>query len=519
MQTALTANNQWQGDYLSLMEAELARRSLYHFTRLFWREIDDGTTEFIDAKHVKVICDALQAVYEGSVKRLIINIPPGYGKSKIGSVAFPAWIWANNPAFRMLYASYDQNLAEGFSLDTRAVILSTKYQTAFADADGNPLVQMRDDQNRAENFKNTSGGFRMATSVEGRGTGIRVDMVFVDDPLNAIHARSDAHRDGANRWFTKAIASRLKDPSTGRLVVVMQRLHADDLSGHLLRKGGYEHLCLPSEFEPNRKSVVYGVRNGSQVKIVEDWRTKQGEVLFPRLYPKQVLDEAKVTMGDAYSGQHQQRPAPEEGGLFKKKHWRFWVHPDANRSQLAPRPEGCFAGDPVVLPARFDRVVLSLDAAFKDKKKSDFVSFTVAGISGANRFVLDNVTKRASFLKTLEIFASLLKQYPRISAKLVEDKANGTAIIDTLKSKVPGIIAIEPEGGKESRAQAAAPSIESGNWFLPEGAPWLEEFIDEFRDFPNGLHDDRVDSVSQLEIWLSGNQTLALSNALAGVKW
>lgn len=506
-------------DFLTETQTELAKRSLYQFVKLFWDEIDDKASTFIPAKHTKLICDALQAVFEGSVKRLIVNIPPGYAKSKIGSVAFPAWIWCRDPKFRMFFACYEQGLAERDSLQTRDVLQSDKYRAAFVDADDSPLVELKQDRNKAEEYYNSQGGFRMATSVGGRGTGHRVDMVFVDDPLNAIHARSDAHRDAANRWFTKAVASRLKDPSSGRLVVMMQRLHADDLSGHLLRKGGFEHLCLPSEFDPKAKSVVYGNVLGHRVKITEDWRTREGEILFPELYPKSALQDAKLVMGDAYSGQHQQRPAPEEGGLFKKQFWRFWVKKDTTLSQLQPRPEGCFAGAPVELPARFDRVVLSLDASFKDTKKADNVSFLVVGVLGANRFVLDSVAKKASFLKTLEIFGDLLRKFPNVSAKLVEDKANGSAIIDTLKSKIPGVVAIEPQGGKDSRAQAASPAVQSGNWFLPEGADWLEPFVNEFRDFPNGLHDDRVDSLSQLEIWLSENQALALGNAMASVNW
>ncbi len=475
----------------------------------------------IETWHLRDICEILEAVHRQEIRRIVFNIPPGHGKSNVLSVAFPAWKWALEPAWRVLCASYEANLSKRDSIRTADVLKSEWYRENFIgrDARGVPRWVLKKD---TEDWViNSASGFRMATSVGGKGTGWRADTIIIDDPLNSLEARSEAARAEARYWLDKAISSRLKDPRAGQILLIMQRLHADDPAGHVLRQGGWEHFCLPSEYESKRKSRVYVRRpdpdTGEPVKVQvwEDPRTVDGELLFEELYTPEVLAAAKVTMGsDGYAGQHQQRPTPEEGGMFKKPYWRFWKPDGLAADGTVPRPDGCYKGPAVPLPM-LEQQIISLDAAFKDGKKNDYVVFLVLGTHKANRYVLDVVRGRMTFTKTVATFRVLAERYPRALRKLVEDKANGTAIIDTLASEIPGIIAVEPEGGKESRAAAIQPYVEAGNVFLPEGAAWLDEFVQELADFPNGSHDDQVDALSQALIYLAASPAMARAMAMS----
>jgi predicted phage terminase large subunit-like protein len=220
-------------------------------------------------------------------------------------------------------------------------------------------------------------------------------------------------------------------------------------------------------------------------------------------------DARKILQGSGYAGQHQQRPAPDDGNRFKKAWWRFWKAD--GMPDVQERPEKCYAGPARVLPT-LHRIIISLDATFKDTDGTDFVVFQVWGTHFADRFLLDQSRARRSFTATLVEFKRLCVKWPHARRKLVEDKANGSAVIDTLKSKIAGIIAVNPEGGKESRAAAVSPEIESGNTYLPDGAPWLDDFVTEFAVFPNGSNDDQVDAASQALLDLSGGPTFAWMN-------
>jgi len=352
----------------------------------------------------------------------------------------------------------------------------------------------------------------MALSVGSKATGFRGNAVIVDDPLNARDMRSETKRDDCISWWDKSMSTRLNDQRKDALIVVMQRLHNDDLTGHLKRVGGYQVLQLPSEFETKSRSVTY-VRTGE--KFWEDSRTREGELLFPQLFPEDVLSQAKITLGsDGYAGQHQQRPTPVEGGLFKKSYWRFWKPDGTAPDYSAERPEGCFKGQAIPLP-KLDQIILSLDASFKDLAHNDFVCFFVIGVHKANKFLLARRYGRMSFTKTLQVFRELSTSFPYAKKKLVEDKANGSAIIDTLKGELSGVIAIEPHGGKEARASAIQAEVESGNVYLPDGAPWIDEFIQELADFPNGTYDDQVDALSQGLIYLADSPSMFRAIAMS----
>jgi predicted phage terminase large subunit-like protein len=468
---------------LDEVRAERARRQFSVFVEDAW-SIVEPAAPLIPGKHLDALTLHLQAVAEGAIRNLLINVPPGHSKSLVVSVLWPAWMWTRRPqrlemggpGWRCLAASYAAELAIRDSVKCRALIESDWYQRSFV-ADEWELAS---DQNVKSFFQNTRMGFRVSLSVGGKGTGFRGDAILVDDPLNAIDAHSKAARDAVTLWWDQQMGNRLNDLKKGARVVIMQRLHEEDLSGHLLRQGGWVHLCLPTEFEPKTRC---------KTPIWEDWRKEAGELLFPELFPADIIAEEKRRLGSlGFAGQHQQRPSPPDGNLFLRSWWKRWHRagdfvPEGVESRL--------------LPDRFDELLLSVDAAFKATSDSDFVAIGAWGRVGPDKFLLDQVRDRMGFTDTVKALLGVVAKFPGARAKLVEDKANGSAVIDVLKKKVPGIIPVNPEGGKESRAAAVSPEVEAGNVFIPLSAPWVSDYVEECAAFPNGAHDDQVDQTTQ----------------------
>lgn len=495
--------------------SELARRSLREFVRQAWHVVEP-TMPLMEGWHLDAVCAHLEAVTRDEIDRLLITIPPGHAKSLLVSVLWPAWTWATSPGERSLFGSYSMDLAVRDSVRCRDLIESDWYQARFATSPEGVAWSLKDDSNAKDWFQNTASGFRVSLSVGGQSTGLRGNLVVVDDPLNVKRASSAIEREAAIRWWDVAMSSRFNDMRRQRRVIIMQRLHEQDLAGHVLEQGGYEHLNLPTRFEEKRRCVTY-VRKpgGERQELFRDPRTTENELLFPALFTEAVVAQAEKDLRGDFFGQHQQRPLPATGGTFKKAWWRFWK-PDGTGAEAAPRPDGCYTGPARAVPASFDRVVISLDANFKGNqaKGNDPVVFVVVGCKGADRFVLDRVRLFVGFTETLTAFRHLSAKWPKAFKKLVEAKANGDAIIETLKSEVGGIVPVEPEGGKEARASAVSPQVESGNVYLPDGAPWLDEWVDEFSSFPKGAHDDQVDALSQALIDLLTDNGAARFRAL-----
>jgi predicted phage terminase large subunit-like protein len=420
---------------------------------------------FVANWHHDLLAEYLTAVFQGQVKRLLVNIPPRHTKSRFATVLWPCWCWAQRPEAAWIFGSYAAGLSVRHSLDRRAVLSSDWYQARWGDR-----ARFADDQNLKAEFENTARGTMVATSVGGSAMGLGADVIVVDDPHNPEQALSEAERETALRWFDQTLTTRLNDPATGAIVVIMQRLHQQDLSGHLLEQGDWVHVALPAEAE-DRERVVFPVSGVAHER-------EPGELLWPERFTQDVLAKQKRRLGAwAYAGQFQQRPTPLGGGIFKRDWWRFYDE----------------------LPPTFESLVASWDCAFKDTKGSDYVVGQVWGKRGADCYLLDQVRGRWSFPGTVQAIRSLAGKWPQATAKLVEDKANGPAVIDTLKHEIPGLIAINPEGGKVVRAQAVSPLIESGNVYLPNPAhhPWVEDFLEECGAFPNGAHDDQVDAMTQ----------------------
>lgn len=419
------------------------------------------------------------------------------------SVLWPAWVWIQpgeepvpgkprtGPKWRSIFASYSAELSLRDAIKSRALIESDWYQNSFQ-----PDWKLSKVQNAKSNYMNTEMGFRLSTSVGGRSTGFRADCIVADDPLNAKEAHSVAAREEVIHWWDHVMSSRLNKKATGTMVIIMQRLHERDLSGHVLDKGGYEHLCLPTRFEPERRCVTV---------LGEDPRQRPGALLFPKLFPQEVVDEIehKELGPSAFAGQHQQRPSPESGGILKKFWWRYWQPKGANLSPIMVRQENgeLQSVAAVELPDMnlFDLVLQSWDCAFKDLNTSDFVVGQVWAMKGPHKYLLDRVRDRMDCPKTIAAVAKLSAKWPQAQLKLIEDKANGTAVIQMLRTKLPGLKAIEPEGGKINRAYAVSPQVECGNVYLPHPAiaHWVDSLIEECAAFPHGAFDDQVDALTQ----------------------
>jgi len=448
----------------------------------------EPSTKFVDGIHIDAICAHLQAVTEGRIGHLIINVPPGHAKSLLTAAFWTAWAWIDHPESRWLFSSYREPLAVRDSLKCRRLIESDWYQRRW----GNRF-QLSEDQNQKQRFENDRTGYRIVVPMSA-GTGERGDYVVVDDPHSVDQAASDAERTAAVEWWNGSMSTRLNDPAKGHKVVIQQRLHEADLTGDLLVRGGYEHLCLPAEFEPDRRC---------QTSIGwADPRSEAGELLWPQRIDRAALNTFQATLGSSrYAGQFQQRPAPEGGGMLKRHWWRYWQPRGVNLPPVPVRlPDGTIEQRKAVeLPTQFEQKIQSWDMAFKDTKNSDFVVGLVIAAKGADRYLLDQVRDRLDLPGTLLAVRRFSAQWPDAQLKLVEDKANGPAVIQSLRHEIGGLVEVNPEGGKISRAAAASPQLESGNWYLPHPTlkPWVEEFITECAMFPTGAHDDQVDAWSQ----------------------
>jgi predicted phage terminase large subunit-like protein len=310
-------------------------------------------------------------------------------------------------------------------------------------------------------------GVYRSAGVGGGITGMGGDFIIIDDPLkNREDASSPVIREKLREWFTSTLYTRLE--KDGSILLTMTRWHEDDLAGRLLKLAAqdpaadqWEVLCFPAIAETARHP--------------EDVR-EEGMPLWPEKYSLERLDGIKAAIGSYdWNALYQQHPAPTEGGLFKREHWQYWRE----------------------LPPNLTDWVQSWDCTFKATGNSDYVVGQVWAKDGANRYLIDQVRRRMTFTETIQAIREMTKLYPKTRRKLIEDKANGSAVVDVLKKEITGLIAVEPHGGKEARAQAITAAVEAGNVFLPHRASWLGDFIEECAAFPNGAHDDQVDAMTQ----------------------
>jgi predicted phage terminase large subunit-like protein len=462
-----------KSDYLNLLlsptllqeiDREKATRHLKDFIRQAWPVIEPSTP-FVTGWHLDAICEHLEAISSGQIRNLLVTIPPRHMKSLAVNVFWPCWEWIRWPQRRWLFSSYAESLSIRDSVRCRRLIQSPWYQSLF----GHCFV-LTGDQNEKQRFENDRSGCRIASSVGGSNTGEGGDRIVCDDPHNIHEAESAVIRKGTCEWWDKVMSTRLNDPKAGAKVIIMQRVHSADLAGHVLAQGGYEHLCLPAEYEaiPRTSSIGW-----------TDPRKEWGELLWPQHFGAEQIAELKLRLGSyASAAQLQQRPSPAEGGIFKRSWWRY---------------------NPKLKYFQYDCMIQSWDLAFKGDDNSSNVVGQVWGRRGGEFALLDQVRGKFTFPETLAKFRELTARWPQATAKFVEDKANGPALIATLRNEIPGIIAVRPDGTKEARAHAVSPLIESGAVFLPDKqtAPWIDDFVEECAAFPKGVYDDQVDCCTQ----------------------
>lgn len=453
----------------------VSRQSPRAFMEWAW-PILEPKTPFLPNWHIDLLCEYLEAVTAGEILRLVINIPPRYMKSLLVTVMWPCWEWYRQPSGRYIFSSYAENLASHHSLARRRLIRSRQYRR-FA-----PEISLTRDQQEKLEFHNTLGGIMVATSTGGSITGKGGNRLIIDDPHNPIQAESDAQRQQGIDFYLYTLSTRLNDPKRDAIVLVMQRLHTRDLTAVCLEQG-FTHVCLPA-LAPSHTTIVFPRSGRTVVRQLDSplWPERQGVA---------ELEQQRVTLGSyGFAGQYQQSPVPREGGMFKPEWWRYWDQ----------------------LPARFDDITLSWDLSFKNGEGHDYVVGLALGRVGALVYVLDRFKTRASFTETCQAIKRMVAKYPNARAVLVEDAANGPAVVSVLQKEVRAILAVTPEGGKQSRAAAVQPQIEAGQVLLPRPRfadgqlrfdyAWVEDFVEQFSAFPKGEHDDDVDALTQALVYL-----------------
>ena len=460
------------------LERELGKRSLYDFMKIAWHVIEPSTP-FCDNWHLELICRKLEQVSRGENKRLIINVPPGSAKSTTVCVLWCAWDWIQNPSRKFLYTSFDARLTRRDGKRTIDLVSSRWFRERWGSVFNVPADAASAD------FKTDRGGSRFATSVRGKTTGEHPNILVVDDPSKPKEVNDKSLEEVIN-WWKSTVLSRGNQLTVAR-VIIMQRLHENDLCGYLLRTepNEWEVVRIPLEYQPEQAHP-------------EDPRTEEGEIFWKSRHSSATVQSLKGPGGLGprhYSAQYQQDPAPAEGLIFFHK----WL-----------------SGRWHQLPDRWDDACQSWDMSFKDSDGSDWVVGQVWLRVGALYYLVDQVRAKLSFTGACQALRDLSKKWPKVRAKVVEDKANGPAVVDQLKREISGLILVNPEGGKVPRANAVTAFFAAGNVLIAE-ADWTKDYVDEMTRFPMSTHDDQVDATSQGLTFLA-NRNKSYSEAMKNAK-
>jgi predicted phage terminase large subunit-like protein len=447
----------------------MLRSDLAIFIERAFRQLNPST-RYHPNWHIDAIASRLNDVRTGTTRRLIINLPPRNLKSICASVAFPAWLLGHDPSANLICASYGQELATKHAMDTRQIMTSAWYQSAFP-------TQLSASRSAVADFMTTRGGGRMATSVGGVLTGRGADVIIIDDPTKPDEAMSEAQRRHANDWFDHTLYSRLNDKTTGAIIIVMQRLHLDDLVGHVLEQEDWEILSLPAVAFQS-EVITYRALGQTMEKV-----RLEGDILDPVREPPAVLEAIRSQLGEYhYAAQYLQQPVPLGGGFVKL----LWLQ----------------RYDAYTQPRTFDQIVQSWDTANKVSDLSDFSVCTTWGIQGKKVYLLHVLRKRMEYPDLKRAVHAQAITW-KATVILIEDKASGTQLIQELRQEnLHQAKGIKPVGDKVMRMHAQTAMIENGIVCFPEEAPWLPTYIQELTTFPKGKHDDQVDSTSQALAWI-----------------
>jgi predicted phage terminase large subunit-like protein len=416
-----------------------------------------------DWPHLAHIRQHLDAITAGTLKRLIVTVPPRHGKSHQGTIRYPVYRLEQDPTQRVVIAAYSQTLANTFSRQARRIATQR--------------MEIASDRKAVEQWDTTAGGGLRAVGVGAGITGLGANLILIDDPVKSREeAESEAYRERVWNWYRDDLYTRL-EPG-GAVVLTMTRWHEDDLAGRILASD-----------DANSWTVV----NLPAIAEDDDPLGRQpGDALCPERYDLEALNDRRRVLGEyGFNALFQQRPSPPAGGLFKRSWWQTYRE----------------------LP-QLDRIITSWDLTFKDGPHTDYVVGMVIGQKGSSFYILDCIRDRLDITETIPAIVNTFNRYKPV-ATIVEDKANGPAVISMLKTKIPGLLAVNPQGGKFSRAAAISPMIEAGNVFIPERSRWGGLLIEEAAAFPNGTHDDQVDALSQGLSWLRSRPAISTAAAVS----
>jgi predicted phage terminase large subunit-like protein len=481
---------------------------IYGLLKLCWPVLCPLET-FQDGPHIKEVCDHVGAVVFDAISRLLVNVPPGSSKSLIVSVLLPAYVWGpcDRPVAKFMFATYATNLATRDANRCRDLIRSKWFQDRWP-------VEL-DGVAQSTYYTTKAGGWRYSEGIgAGTFTGRHPDFLIVDDSVNAQDTKGSAAElktkllEVQQTW-DQVLSSRGANPSNKKQILIGQRLHDEDIFGYLLarakQQGGvqYQHLRLPMLYEADEPCVTF---KDDGTPFGGDWRTIEGQLLCEARWSEKAIEQLKFEQGNAWSAQYQQRPASKAGQIFRRAWFRFWIADDLMRENANP-----YTGD------GFDEVICSWDLTFKDTLGSDFVCGQVWARLGPNYYLLDRVYRRLSFPNTLTAIEAQLRRWSCIGAKLIEDKANGPAVISVLVRKVSGLIPVEPQGSKIARANAVSYLHRAGNVYYPpeySGAVGEDSHVEQLAKFPLAKHDDSVDAETQALLYFTENRN-ALYDAIA----
>lgn len=456
----------------------MSDRRLVDFVKYAWKEVEP-MAEYVHNWHMDAICEHLEAVSRGEILKLVINIPPRFAKSLILSVFWPCWEWSTKPSMKWIYSSYAANLAIRDSIKCKDLIQSEFYQLLFGD-----VFQLTTEHQ--EKLVNNRHGSRFATSVGGGATGEGGDRIVTDDPHKIEEIESDIVRQAVIDWWDQTMNTRLNDPKRSARVIVMQRLHEDDLSGHVLaQKLGYVHLNLPMEYDSSRKKNFTGIKWFNpitrQVEPFADPRTREGELLFPARFGLREVNDLKATLGDyGYASKYQQVPVPKGGAMFH----RAWF--ENTFRQFAP--------------VEVQRVIRYWDKA----GTSGGGAYTVGcrmSITSDKRVFVEDIARaqladldRENLIRQTAMFDRRIRPSTEIWIEQEPGSGGKDAAAATIRNLAGFYVQVErPSGDKLARASPYAAYCQAGNVHLIE-AEWNEAYLRELEFFPRGKYKDQVDA-------------------------
>ena len=449
---------------------QLARQDLSVFVQGAFRILHDEP--FLRNWHIDAITHELMRLAVGDNRRLIITMPPRTMKSFVASVCFPAWILGQNPGEKIICVSYAHDLSRDFAFLTRKLMGSDWYRRVF------PNTHLDPKRSSLEKLTTTRGGYRYSTSTGGTLTGRGGTFIIIDDPIKAADAHSETMRESATSWFKSTVLSRLNNPKKGKIVVVAQRLHMEDLPGQLLAQGGWHELCLPLIADKNQNIPL------SSGAIVE---RSAGNILHEERFDEEEITQLRALMGERdFEAQYNQRPMPPGGALFKLQ----WL----SRYNEPPPP------------LKVQGMFQSWDTAYDVQDNNDYSVCTTWALSGNNYYLLDVYRER------LEFYA--LEEKWKTDLVIVEYAGSGISLYQNIRKggRHRWIDMKAPQGSKQDRASQQSSKFERGEIWVPQKATWLQSFEDELASFPHGKHDDQVDSVVQFLAAADTGQLLRLAD-------